>query len=1854
MNGVADPTRQGSPASDNGLSSPDLVLSDFTFELVRQDGIVALSRGRHVRCDDTILLSHAASRLSEGEAEHQLNNEFGLRDVLDDAWALKPIACIRRHGGIALLYPDHAETPLSLHPLPLSIDDFLSIAIRLADVLRQMHEKGLVHKAISPSCVLVADSGHCRLTGFGLAAHGSCNVRGELRAAAIDALPYMSPEHAGRTRHPIDARSDLYSLGVILYQLLTGRLPFAAEEVADVREWAHFHVAGEPVAPHLLVADVPEALSLLILKLLATNPERRYQSAAGLVADLKRCSVAWAALGRIGNFDLGTHERPLTLVMPERLYSRDASRNRLRAAFEYVRHHGGPAVAVIRGPSGIGKSALLESFLGDLLPAAAWKAVGKADQYRRDVPYAVLAEAFQHVVLEILGQPDDVVQQWQQRFLHALGPYAGLAADVVPSLELLTGSMPPAPQLGGADAEECFRLVIHSFVGAFATPERPLVLVVDDLQWLDPASANLLVHLMGSREPLPMLLVVASREQADDTLDRLRAKAVEVFDSMLGALDSHAVEQLVADALGGGRRKFRDLGALVHEKTRGNPFFVRHFLKCMIDDRLIVQLGSTGTWHYDLDTIRKRDHTDNVADMILQCLNRLPDETREIVGGVACLGRRADTATLCALYSLDDARLQMLLVPACESDVLRRDGEHYMFSHDRVQEGAYALLNPAQRKGLHLAAGTMLLHAALETDKDDAFFRALDHFTQAVDLIADAGERLRLAELGLLSARRAKRAIAYGSAMRYLDTALAAAGEVAAPELLFAIRFEQAECAFLMGNLHDALDKVDQIIAVPATRPGIAQTHRLKVEIHTRLSENALAVDTALAGLHAFGIHLVPHPPAWECESAYMEIRARLEDAPIEALLALPQMANPDIEAAMALLSSLSVPASFTDNNLQFLQLCHMLRLTLEHGMTGASTTALAWFGVLVCDRYEQYADGFRYGQIARELVSHHQYLAYEARTLLPLDQLSVWTQPLSFSIDCVKAGFAAATANGDITTACFECCHQVVNLLVKGENLDLVAAEIERGLAFVTQAGFRDVEDILLVQSRFVDTLRTQESPGTKRSDRVNALACLAYDDSCGRMSTLVFWYWLYEGMSKYQAYDFPGARDCIERASALTWSAPGHLSLLDFHLYSALTLAASDMPVSLHAARRKRVLEHHRKITGWAEANSATFADKALLVEAELARLDGNASAAMTLYEKAIWSADEHGFIQYAALAHELAARLCATNGLRTAKGAHLRAARDAYLRWGAHGKVAQFESLHAELAEHAKNTPYILAGNDRLRDVESIIRSSRALSEEIRLDRLVETLMTIVLEYAAAQRGMLILLHGRTPMIEACAHTTPCGIHVALGQRAPTVDDLPRSMLNTVIRSSQRVVIGQGQGPNPFATDDYFRTHELCAAMCIPMLKQTQLVGVVYLENRLMPEGFTVEHTRVLELLAAQAAISIENARLYADLVNENLQRQEVESALRASEASLVMGERVSHTGSWRWDLKQNVLVCSEEFCRIFDFDTSVRTVPFSDFIARVHPDDRTMVMNMVQSHVAEERPIHVEYRIVRTDGEIRYLAGVGKPLLADGKIPEYVGTATDITKRRQAEDALRIAQADLERVTRATTVGHLTTSIAHEINQPLMSIVANAGASLRWLDRDTPELVRAREGLLEIVNEGRRAGEMIQSLQALTRNSAPVISTLDMHGVIHHILAISRSELERRQVVLELAPDAESSIVLGDGIQIQQVLLNLVINAVEAMSEITDRPRTLRISTDVVDCRYLQVSVEDTGTGMSEEAVARAFEPFFTTKKNGMGMGLAICHSIVAAHKGRMSIRARQPHGSVFAFTIPLASPHIKGG
>jgi len=1829
-----------------------LSLSEYRFEPCLQDGIVALSRGVHARTGSTLMLAHAASPRAEPDAARRIETEFALRGLLRTEWALVPRTLTRYRQGVAAVYDDHAGTPVSaLAGQRLPVAQVLSIALGASAALKAVHECGLVHRAITPCSLFVDDAGRCRIGRFGFAIHASQPDadRPAVTTLAGEAPAYMSPEHTGRTRHAIDARSDLYALGVIVYQLLTGQLPFGVRNPDDLGEWIHGHVAGTALPPDAIAPDVPPMLSRIVLKLLEKSPSRRYQTAAGLHADLTRCVDAWRSHGHIEPFEAGERDISADLALPDSLYERDLELAALADAFAGVQASGTPAVAALTGPSGVGKSTLTQAFLRTIQARRACCAVGKADPFREAVPYAVLADAFRTLVHQILGLPEEAVRMWQRRLAQGLGNYGQVAARIAPALRLLVDDFPAPPATQGADADVHVGIAMRQLVQAFAQPDLPFVLLIDDIQWLDQPSMQLLARLADASTPLPLLLVCTARAADALPLAALRLQAA-VRDIPVANLSVASVATLLAEALRMPGPAVQTLAQRVHAKTLGNPFFVRQFLRTLADERLITCSPQGDSWQFDLEAIEQRSYTDNVAELSLQRLHRLPAETRDCLRGIACLGSQSPVALLCDIFDLSERALHARLAPARAAGLLMLAQQAYFFTHDRIQEAALDGIDAAARARLSLRAGRLLAQSTRHDGRDDLLFRAADLLMHGEAQETSIDDARAIATLFLDAARRARSTAAYAAALHYIDSGLRRAcgpgvPSAAADGLVFSLLEEQAHCWFLQGRLDEALALAAELLKRPAGPLRQAGVYRLKIEMHTRRSENALAVQQAIEGLHGFGIDLPPHPSNDLCDALYAEIRPQLDATRLDTLLALPDVADARIDAAMGLLSGLQIPASFTDPNLAFATLCQMMRLTLAHGMSASATASLSWLGVLVCHRYGAYHDGFRYGELARRLTTRHGYAAHEARTLLPLDQLSVWTQPLSYSIECARAGFAAGVAHGDITTACYACCHVVAVMLSRGDALDDVEAEISRGLQFVRAARFGDVEAILLLQQRFVDGLRTLawQATGVQKPQ----------ESAEERLSTFEFWQAVYRSNVLLMAGHADAAAQCLDHAATFAWSAPAHIHQLDFHLTRALTLAAQldAAQAAPDTAAWQMLRSDARKLRDWARATPLTFADKALLVEAELARLEGDALTAMSRYEQSIAHATAHGFVQIAAMAHERAARLGAAHGLASTAAAHRRHARDAYLRWGAFGKARQLETHHPEIVDATPLRTWHLGTSAQTLDAESVIKASRALSEEIRLDRLIDKLMTIVLEYAGAQRGLLIRMRPEGPVVEASADTTAEGIRVHVTQDPVTASALPITMFHTAVRTGQAAMAGTSVGANPFAIDPYFGRPGNPAdmadisALCIPMLRHNEVIGALYLENRLVRDAFTLDRTRVLELIASQAAISLRTARLYDDLLAENERRQQVERELRASEASLAMGESVSHTGSWRWDLKRDRFTGSDELRRIYELDPDQHDLPFEVFLSRMHPEDREMVRHVTETHVARQATIRVEHRIVRADGSIRYLAAIGKPLPGDDGELNYVGTVTDVTARRQAEDALRSAQADLARVARATTVGQLTASIAHEVNQPLMSIVSNAGASLRWLARPTPDIANAREGLEAIRSEGQRAGDMIRSLQALTRNAAPVLAQVDIHQAIRHILAISRNEIERRQIALKLSLDAEPAHAFGDDIQLQQVILNLVVNAIDAMGEIHDRPRVLHLATRLVDAQLLEVSVADTGTGIGPDLAEQVFEPFYTTKVNGMGMGLAICKSIVEAHRGQLRAEALAPHGSRFAFSIP---------
>jgi predicted ATPase/signal transduction histidine kinase len=1790
---------------------------------------------------------------------NRLEHEYALRDDLDAAWAAHPIEISRHHNRLALLLEDPGGMVLDrLLSRPLGITEFLRIGISLAWALRQVHARGLVHKDIKPANILVdgASSG-VWLTGFGIASRLPRERPNPTPPDEIaGTLAYMAPEQTGRMNRSIDARSDLYSLGITFYEMLTGTLPFTA---ADPMEWVHCHIARRPVPPDERIGETPEALSIIAMKLLAKTAEERYQTAAGVEADLRRCLADWESHGRIDPFPLGAHDASDRLLIPEQLYGREREIETLLACFERVVAHGTPELVLVSGYSGIGKSSVVHELHKVLVQPRGLYASGKFDQYKRDIPYVTLAQAFQSLVRSLLSQGEAELGRWRDSFTEALGLNGQLIVNLVPELELIVGRQPTVPDLPPQEAKNRFQMVFRRFLGVFARKEHPLALFLDDLQWLDSATLDLLEHLVTHSEVRHLLLVGAYRDNEVSpshplmrTLEAIRNTDARVHEIVLAPLELGDVGRLIADALHCTPERAQTLAELVEEKTSGNPFFAIQFLIAVADEGLLAFDSVAAVWAWDIDRIHAKNYTDNVVDLMVQKLKRMSITAQDAMKHLACLGNMAEIGTLSMVYQQTAETMHAALWEAVRAGLIVRQGNSYKFLHDRIQQAAYSLFPEERRAAVHLRIARVLLANLTAEGLDEHLFDVATQFNRGASLIADPDEKAQVAALMLRAGRKAKASTAYVSARVYFALGITLLDESDwgnQYELTFRLWLERAECEFLSGDFEKAEQLLAELVQHAASNVDQAAVYQVKVLLHTVKSENPQAVASALTCLRLFGIDLPAHPTQEQVQAEYEAVWRNMAGRPIESLIDLPLMTDPELQAAMRLLSALFDAAYYTDFHLLCLHLCRVVNISLQHGMTGASAHACGWLGAILGPVFRRYWDGYAFAKLACDLVERYSLVAYRAKTYLAMEVTVLWTQPISIALRSVEAALRASTETGELTVGCYSCNHMLIDLLLRGDPLEEVWRESEHGLESVRMAGFRDVADLIVSQQRLIAAMQGRTATLSTFSDAKFDEAAFEAQLTDDRMSSLVCGYWIIKLQARFLAGDYLEALAASEKVKPLLWAFAGHVPwCLGYFYYTALTVAALYQNASAdeQAGWRDLLAAHLEQLREWAENYPPTFGDKHSLVSAEIARLEGRDVDAMRLYEQAIRSARDNGFVQNEGLAHEVAAAFYAARGVDSIAYTCLRNARDCYLRWGALGKVRQLDERHPGLREESgPSAPSAtVSGPVEQLDVGTVVKASQAVSSEIELGKLIETLMRISIEHAGAERGLLILFTGNEPRIAAEATTGRGNIEMTLRNSAVTPTELIESVLHTAVRTRDSVILDDASARPPFSADAYVRQKRARSVLCLPLVKQAKLVGALYLENKLTPRVFTSAKLAVLKLLASQAAISLENVRLYDELRMENGERRRAEEGLRRSEAYLSEAQRLSHTGSFAWGPSSGEIYWTEETYRIFEYDPA-STPALELLLARVHPGDVAAFRQVAERASQDGQSFTHEYRLRMPDDRVKHIHVVAHTFRDEAGAVEFVGAVMDVTAIRLAEGELHKARTDLAHVSRVTSLGELTASIAHEVNQPLGAVLLNTEACSSWLDCDPPNMREAHAALERIARDGTRAGEVIQRIRALAKKTDSKMTALNLNDLLSETLTFVQHELQSSWVALRVECASALPMVLADKVQLQQVILNLVLNGIEAMQPVTDRPRELVIQSEQEDAQHVRVTVSDCGVGFSADSAGRLFNTFFTTKSGGLGMGLSICRSIIELHGGRIRAFPNIPHGASIRFTLP---------
>ncbi|WP_437894746.1 AAA family ATPase [Sorangium sp. So ce124] len=1739
----------------------------------------------------------------------------------------------------------------------MPVSEALDLAAALAEGLAAVHAAGLIHRDLRPHNVLVDACGAVKITSFGVDAEIT-RAHERLYAPAViaDVLPYISPEQTGRMNRGVDYRTDLYALGVILYQMLTGQRPF---ESLDPMELIHAHLALAPAPPSRVDPTIPEAICGVVLKLLAKNAEDRYQSAEGLLADLERCREALRGTGTIEPFVAGQHDRQDLFRIHQKLYGREQDIEALTAAFERALE-GSRESVLVSGYSGIGKSSLVQEILRPLARQKGYFTSGKYDQYNRDAPYSAVIQAFDGLVRQILTESEARIERWRSAILEALGPNAQVVCDVIPSLSYVVGAQPPVPALDPLEAQNRLNRCFLLFVSVFARGAHPLVLFLDDLQWIDPASLGLLRTLLADDSLEALFFCGAYRDNEVSpghpfvrAIDELKHTGIVVRDIVLAPLARPHLLEMLSDSL-----KRDDCGPLVdavQKKTGGNPFFVKEFVRSLhVHDVLTFAAGSG--WRWDLARIEALAYTDNVVDLMVRTIARLPSEAVEALKLAAAIGSRFELDVLATVSECSPEEVYGRLDPAVGEGLVLAGREGYRFAHDKVQEGAYAMIPEADRPAFHLRIGR-LLAGKLDLSESQSLFDVVSHLNSAGDLVSDPAERLSLARMSLEAACRAEDASAFGAALRYLKLGLLRLPEDAWTSQ-YPLRLEYGMKTGLMlslsGQHDDALAVLSDCLERATSRLDRTEVLRLKMNVQVLKNDLPAALAEGLAALRPFGLDLPLFPDEAMVDA---QIRATVDlvrEKTLEALPDMPPLADPEIRAMQDVLEALFLPCGFLSPNNRGITVAKLVENTLRHGLSKHAIFGCINFATFLCGRGDIEL-GYRFGRAAIDLSERYPDKKSEAilRNMWG-SYVQHWREGYPACQKSLLAGMHTGLETGQYIWAFYTAVNAVLNSLLRGLPLSDLLAEaqsykpicnLDRGNAISWM-----VDAVVQIAHQLsVETAHPAKLKG----------AWIDIDEvieKARRMGNVVSppsaqMYIVILGV--FQGAFEEAARIALSMDFEIQ-SVAGWLGIPACHFYAgvALTRAADVVSPDERALFLARAELFAEKLSRWADLCPENMAHRSALLGAELERIRGDARAAWERYDEAIALAQRGGYLHDEALANELAGVSFRALGKTTIARAYLTEAHRAYGRWGATEAMRRLERSYPDLVPceilRGATCPEADAPATTALDLGSVLNASQAISGEIVLDRLLDALMRILVKNAGARRGCLLLARAETLFLAAEARAEGSQIEVRIPHEPDaSPSDLPASLLNYVRRSREKVILDDGTARNPIiASDDLYRYPK--SALCLPILRQAELVGLLYLENDLVAGAFTPDRLSVLELLAAQAAISIANATLYADLLQENSERRRAEQAVRDSKELLQSIVDNSTAVIYLKDLEGRYLMINRRYAELFHVGEQA-IVGRTDY--DVFPKERADAFRAVDHEVlATGAALQAEEEVPQSDALHTYIS-LKYPLCnAAGQPYAVCGISTDITERKQAE-AERQARKTAEAESRAKT--EFLRNMSHELRTPLNAILGYAQILKRSRGLEGREAV----GLNTIQQSGQHLLTLINDLLDLAKIEA---GKLDLYPepihlstfltVVADIIRV-RAEQKSLYFVFEVTPHLPQA-VLADEKRLRQVLLNLLGNAVK----FTDRGRVRfgvqGLAQDGATAR-LRFEVEDTGVGLTPEQLAKLFQPFERVgdarRRAGTGLGLMISRQLVHLMGSEIHVQSRPGEGSRFWFdvTLPVA-------
>ncbi|MEM9806358.1 MAG: AAA family ATPase [Cyanobacteria bacterium P01_D01_bin.56] len=1750
----------------------------------------------------------------------QFRNQYTVAKNLSIADIVRPLSLEPCGNGYGLVMEDCGGIDLEQYAqkYDLALAEILDIGLHLTEILGDLHQHRIIHKDIKPANILIhPNSKQIKLIDFSIASllpKETLSIQSPQRLEGT--LAYLAPEQTGRMNRVIDYRADFYALGVTLYELLTSRLPFTS---TDPLTLIHCHMAQIPAAVDQVNPEVPTMVAAIVAKLMAKNAEDRYQSASGLKHDLAQCLTQWHKQGEIAIFTLGQRDISDRFLVPEKLYGRATEVQTLLEAFDRV-SEGTSQMMLVEGFSGVGKTAVINEVHKPIVAKRGYFIKGKFDQFNRNIPFSAFVQAFRSLMGQLLGESNAELANWKAKILKAVGENGQVLIEVIPELAHIIGPQPTASELSGSAAQNRFNFLFSEFMRVSTTKDSPLVIFLDDLQWVDSASLNLLNLLMAESEVGHLLVLGAYRDNEVfpahplmQTLDEVRKTGANLCTLTLEPLATTDINQLVADTLLCSTEVAAPLSQLIYQKTQGNPFFTTQFLQGLYGDGWITFDSALGCWQCDLVQVRQLALTDDVVEFMVGQLRKLPEATQAVLKLAACIGNQFDLATLAVVCEASQNQVATdlwrslqagFVVPQSETykffqgegvglvpDETSSIAAGYRFLHDRVQQAAYELIDETQKQQTHLTVGQLLLQDTPDSQLDERLFAIVNQLNLGARLLTEPAQQRELAGLNLRSGLKAKAAVAYSAAVAYCRQGIDLLGRdrwLDPAELTLDLYNAAAEAACLNCNYPAMAQWIAEIFEHVPTL--LAQIPAYEVKIQAEIAQNQLkaAVQTGLGVLERLGVHLPSTPGPQDIGQGFATTAFHLEGKSPEDLLTLVEMTAAEHLAALKMLAGIWGAAFAIAPNLMPLIVLEMVNLSVRYGNAPISAFAYVLYGVLLCGS-ENFQQGYEFGEVALKLLNRFNTQSFKAKILFLIGtHITIWQDSVQATLSTFKKAYQVGLETGDLEFAALPAAIGAYYGYLAGQHL----ADVKREFVAYTQA-MEQIQQTYYLNFLHIwhqavtNLLEAADQPQRLVGDICDGEALLAQFQKDNATTPMAYIY-INQLMLNYLFGQYAVAVEVSPLADEYAQMVPATLLIPIANFYGSLAKLAHYPQVAApnQLPWLEEVRQHQHQLQRWCRHAPMNYQHKYDLVEAELHRLAGEQLAAIDAYEHAIWGAKTNGYLQEEALANELAAKFyldCDKN--KIAEG-YMQEAYYSYARWGAKAKVADLEARYPRLlrpilqssaasgevlhtltsiaapkisVDSNTRTSSIYSGTrtssnnislNQTIDFVSVLRASQTLSSTIQLDKLLRQLTQIILQNSGGERCALVL-PDETGECQVRAITTPNETQLC----ADPLTHSPNVPVKFIryIKNTQEVVVIDNLDTHLPVVDDYLRQQQPKSLLCMPILNQGRLIGILYLENCLTSGVFTEERILVLNFLCTQAAISLENARLYNQV-------QQALNDLQQMQLQLVQSEKMSALG------------------------------------------------NLVAG---------VAHEINNPVGCIIGNVGAAQHYISDlfGLLELYA---------RQFPNPGSDIENELETV------------------------------ELDYVREDLPQLIRAME------DSGERIKSISRSLRTFSRADTETKQPFNLHeGIDSTVLILNhRLKANAHRPAIEVVTDYGNIPYIDcfSG-QLNQVFMNILANAIDALdeasqtrsfTEIEANPQRITIRTGVEN-NWVQVAISDNGPGIPNEIKARIFEHLFTTKGvgKGTGLGLAIAHQIVVeTHGGSLELHSEVAQGAEFCIRLPL--------